>query len=146
MTFHNSALGRLVPDGNYRADDLAGHLTMSRGCLKWSGPATQWWPRSARRASPEDRRWSAVVCSIRSCPRTSGVAISKAACGEAYYLRAGEYVANPRLPLQWTRASLTVAMNALRATLAPTAADACVRADGVCVAPLLLSSSPSGVL
>ena len=23
MTFHNSALARLVPDGNYRADDLA---------------------------------------------------------------------------------------------------------------------------
>jgi len=38
-------------------------------------------------------------------------------CAEAYYLRAGEYVANPHLPLQWTQANLTVAMNALRATL-----------------------------
>ena len=92
---------------------------MRRGCLKWIGTRDFDDDLAARDALlPRigDVKRSGV-CSIRSCPRTSGVAISKAACGEAYYLRAGEYVANPHLPLQWTQANLTVAMNALRATL-----------------------------
>ena len=39
-------------------------------------------------------------------------------CAELYYLRQGEYVANPHVPLQWTQASLTVAIDALCATIA----------------------------
>ena len=39
-------------------------------------------------------------------------------CAELYYLRRGEYVANPHVPLQWTQANLLVAMHALRATIA----------------------------
>jgi hypothetical protein len=39
-------------------------------------------------------------------------------CAELYYLRDGEYVANPHVPLQWTQANLTVALDALRATIA----------------------------
>lgn len=39
-------------------------------------------------------------------------------CAELYYLRHGEYVANPHIPLQWTQANLLVAIDALRATVA----------------------------
>ncbi len=39
-------------------------------------------------------------------------------CAELYYLRDGEYVANPHVPLQWTQANLSVAIDALRATIA----------------------------
>ncbi len=39
-------------------------------------------------------------------------------CAELYYLRDGEYVANPHVPLQWTQANLAVAIDALRATIA----------------------------
>jgi len=38
-------------------------------------------------------------------------------CAELYYLREGEYVANPHVPLQWTQANLLVASDALRATI-----------------------------
>jgi hypothetical protein len=38
-------------------------------------------------------------------------------CAELYYLRQGEYVANPHVPLQWTQANLLVAIKALRATI-----------------------------
>ena len=39
-------------------------------------------------------------------------------CAELYYLRQSEYVANPHVPLQWTQANLTVALDALIPTIA----------------------------
>lgn len=37
-------------------------------------------------------------------------------CPELYYLRCGEYVPNPHVPLQWTQANLVLALAAMRAT------------------------------
>jgi hypothetical protein len=39
-------------------------------------------------------------------------------CPELYYLRKGEYVPNPHVPLQWTQANLLVALHAMRRTIA----------------------------
>ena len=39
-------------------------------------------------------------------------------CPELYYLRKGEYVPNPHVPLQWTQANLLVALHEMKATLA----------------------------
>ena len=38
-------------------------------------------------------------------------------CPELYYLRHGQYVTNPHVPLQWTQANLLVALKAMRTTL-----------------------------
>ena len=38
-------------------------------------------------------------------------------CPELYYLRHGEYVPNPHMPLQWTQANLVLALEAMRATV-----------------------------
>ena len=38
-------------------------------------------------------------------------------CPELYYLRRGEYVANPHTPLLWTQANLAVALHAMRQSL-----------------------------
>lgn len=39
-------------------------------------------------------------------------------CAELHYLRNGEYVANPHVPLQWTQANLVLALRELRASVA----------------------------
>ena len=65
MTFHNSALGRLVPDGNYRADDLArveaalsDHQTLTflgtHGIRRYLGDS-YWAPDYEARLSEMDR-------------------------------------------------------------------------------------------
>ena len=111
-------------------------------CLKWIEHAI-----SATTSQPETCSFPGLatkrsgVFSIESRPRTTGVAIARRAqsriardrssfqslacqitddwrCTELYYLRQSEYVANPHVPLQWTQADLTVAIDALRATIA----------------------------
>jgi len=118
MTFHNSALARLVPDGNYRADDLA----------RVEAARFQRRPRNQRHAPFQGWRRSAVASLRSDRVRVLRASLSRDElsrgsreqvfhfnrslaqitddwrCAELYHLRQSEYVANPHAPLQWTQA------------------------------------------
>ena len=122
MTFHNSALARPVPDGNYRADDLArveAALSDSRAgdeaqwCL-FDPIASAYYGRRSRETSSVADRERQVFHFNRSLAQIT----DDWCCAELYYLRQSEDVANPHVPLQWTQANLIVAIDALRATIA----------------------------
>jgi phosphorylase kinase alpha/beta subunit len=63
--------------------------------------------------SLEDRRRQTLHFNRSLAQITSGWR-----CAELYYLRDGEYVPNPHVPLQWTQANLVVAVEWMRATTA----------------------------
>jgi len=99
MTFHNSALARLGDEAQWCLFDpiLSGYF--GRRYLE------------SRSVADRERQ-------IAHFNRSSAQITDDWRCAELYYLREGDYVANPHVPLQWTQANLVVAIDALRATIA----------------------------
>jgi len=80
MTFHNSALARLVPDGNYRAGEsiaATGYASVWVRDIEHAISATTSQPETCSFPGLATKRKG--VSSIRSRPRTTGVAIARRA-------------------------------------------------------------------